>query len=448
MTLRVEWVYQDTGDELTAGGLTTSITNPNAMQYDGRYMWLACDSGIAIYEFWGSASDNEPTWDTLDELIYPKYNEAYGTNKKLKLITFISISASQIKRATRYASLSLRPDVTSTTPDGTVTVDSTTVQLTTKTNNTKVFTETSTNTIGIALVPKFLAKIAGKIYAAGASFEQIFEFDIATQRFVQTINLPIRTTGIRQIGNSNIAAAGGKLWFVNTFFNDTTPQRLYSYTPGDSTMAFTNIPNRPSTTQQYLADGKNGYVYLANFNDVSVGKYATSNGAYSMNIRVNAFPTGIWSDENRRIFVNSFAGMLSLVDWDDNEVHNNWSTDDPALSFAVDTGDSTKVWWVDGEKIVRHNLNNKTQLETGTTEDWGFNGTGLTGAPKVMQVTYPQTYGTTAGDVSILPYVFVAYSGKLTVFRLDTYWLYRPSYVEVNGQGAVVAGPEEYFGEV
>lgn len=511
MTLKVEWVYTDTGTELTTGLLSTAITTPQAFLYDGRYMWLACNEGVAIYEFWGESSNNEPAWETLSALEYPGYNQEYNQTKKLKMVAFVNVSSSQIKRSTRHPSLSLRPEIIDTTPDGSTTVSGVTVTLTTKTNNLKVITEVGPNASGIALTPKYMAKVADKVYVAGASFQHIFEFDVDTLRLTQVINLPIRVDAVRQAANSNLVSAGGKLWFVNTFFNDVTPQRLYCHVPGAADVTFTNIPNRPSTSVQYLADGKNGHIYLANFNDVSVGKYLTSNGVYVANIRTNAFPTGIWSDENRRIFVNSFAGMLTLVDWDDDGVHNEWSTDDAkddnvklARALATDPTDASKVWWVDSEKIVRYDLNTNEQLESfveakyfvgdinngasvlsaGATlasgsaaviggydvtlpaaiplqqtaaaviadeegipvslPDWVFSNSALTAEPKVLHITYPQTYGST----SVLPYVFVAYAGKLCALRLDTYLFYRESFSEVYGQAAVVAGAEEYFGEV
>ena len=445
MSLNLERVYSDTGADLTTPLLSTAIVNANEFLYDGRFMWVACDSGIAIYELWGESTNNEPPWDELDLLLYPRYDEVRGREKKLKLTTFIKITASQILRSTRHPSLSLRPEIIDTTPAGSTTVGSATVTLT-KFGDFKVITEVSPNPSGTALTPKHLAKVGSKIYCVGSNFQHIFEFDITTQRGTEVINLPMRTDVIRQIGNSNLVSAGGKLWFVNTFFDDATPQRLYRHTPGDSTMTHTNIPNRPSLTKQFLADGKNGHVYLANFNDVSVGKYRTSDGAYIANIRTNAFPTGIWSDENRRIFVNSFAGMLTLVDWDDDGVHNDWSTDDAALSLVTDTKSIDHVWWVDGTKVVRHNLNTKQQVETyvsGTQQDWMFKTDKPLTPNKCMTMTLPTTIGT----VTVGPYVFVGGASSISAFRLDDRWLYRPSFSEVNGQGAVVAGNEEYFGE-
>lgn len=445
MSLNIERVYADSGADLTTGLLSTAILNVNEFCYDGRFMWVACDSGIAIYEFWGESSNNEPLWEELDLLTYPRYDEVRGREKKLKLTTFIKITSTQVLRSTRHPSLSLRPDIVDDTPTGTITVGSTAVTLT-KVGGFKVITEVSGNDSGQALVPKHLARIGSKIYCVSDKFQYIFVFDVDSQRHTEVIGLPARIDNIRQTANSNICAAGGKLWFANSFFDDVTAQRLYFYNPANGTFAFTNIPNRPSLTKQYLADGKNGYVYLTCFNDVSIGKYETSTGAYAANIRTNALPTGIWSDENRRIFVNSFAGMLTLVDWDDDEVHNDWTTDDAALGFAADTKDITKLWWTDGTKVVRHDLNTKQQIESingEKIEDWMFDSNVALAGGRALTMTLP----TTIGGMSLAPYVFVGKTNSICAFRLDDHWLYRPSFNEVNGQGAVTAGSEKYFGE-
>lgn len=445
-TLQLERVYTDDGTELSTGTVPTTLASGAAdqMVYDGRYLWVTCSTGIAIYEFWGESSDNEPDWADLDELVYPRYDS--GAQKKLKLITFITMTSSQIKRVTRYASLSLRPEVISSTADGSTTVDGFTCTLTTKTANLRVITEVGPNPVLTALSPKWMCMIGNKMYISnGAAFTQIFEFNIDTQRFTQMITLPVRTGSTLQVANSNLAAAGGKLWCVNTFYNDTTAQQLLRYTPGTG-WGSTTIPVRPQDARAYIADGMNGFVYVTNFNNVSVSKFSTA-GTFSSTIRVNAFPSRIFSDQHRRIWVVSFAGMLSLIDYDDDEVHNDYSVNDgvPA-SFMADPNTSTKVWWADGLKLVQHDLTDKSQLESGTgSEDWVYGGLGS--SPDGLVITLPQTIPDGTSEKTMLPYALIAYSGGIAAFRFDPYMMYRVSYSEVNGQGAVVGGTLEYFGE-
>ncbi len=445
INLHLERVYQDDGTELNTAQVPTSIAGVDQMLYDGRYVWVTCTSGIAIYEFWGASSDNEPTFEELDELVYARYDS--GAKKKLRLVTFMSLGA-QLQRVTRHASLSLRPDILSTTPDGATTVGDVTATLTTIRSDLRVVTEVSTNSLG-SLSPKWIAKIGRKIYVTnGANFTKIFEFDADTQRPVRTISLPMRTTSIQEVANSNLCAAGGYLWMANTFYDDGTLQKLYRYDL--TTFTALSIPVRPQSARMFIVDGHNGHVYFTNFNNVSISKVSYDNTFVSA-IRTNALPTQMWSDQNRRIWVNSYAGMLTLVDYDDDGVHNDWSTDDAAQALAFDPSDSTKLWWCDGAKLVKHDLTTKTQLETShnpdETDDWFFDGSFPAGNVVSMISVPSQVIGYDGGEKTMAPYLILGFDNHLACIRLDTYLMYRKSYAELNGQGAVVAGSVAYFGE-
>lgn len=447
INLNLERVYTDDGTELSTAGVPTSLAGADQLAYDGRYVWVTCAGGVAIYEFWGEASDSEPLWEDLDELTYPRYDS--GAKKKLRLITFMSLG-SQLLRVTRHASLSLRPDILSTTADGTVMVGAVSCELKTIRSDLRVIAETSTNSLG-SLSPKWIQKIGSKMYVtSGANFTKIFEFDIETQRPIRAITLPERITNVLEVANSNLCAASGKLWLVNTFYDDATLQKLYQFDPTLNTWAYSTIPVRPSSARTFIADAYNGHVYITNYNNVSISKF-TYAGTFVQAIRTNALPTGLWTDQNRRIWVNSYAGMLTLVDYDDDQVHNDWSTDDAALSLVMDPNDSTKLWWCDGAKLVRHDLTTKTQLETShnpdETDDWFFTGQFPAGDVVSLLSTVPQVIGYAGGEKTMASYLIMSFDNHLAAVRLDTYLMYRKSYAELNGQAAVVAGAIAYFGE-
>ena len=369
MSYKLEKVFSDTGSELSTGALNTTLGQGVQSCYDGRFMWVTAANGIGIYEFWGASSDDEPTVDEVDDLTWQRYTEQ-GPQRKLKLVTFINITSGQVKRSTRYLNLSLVPGWTGGA--GSTTVSGTAVTLTQSRSDLLVCTEVSTNTYSTALSPYFICKWYDKMYvSSGANFTKIFVFDIASQRLVDVIGLGFDQDGSTALtANSNLIAENGYLWFVNTFFNDITAQRMYRVRCSDKAITSSAINIRPASTRTWLASGFNGYVYATNFNGVSIAKFDTTTGAQADRIRVNGLPTRIFSDQNRRIFVGSFAGMLSLVDWDDDGVHNDYSYGDGTLfGFASDTTDSTKVWFTDGTLLARYDLNNKEQLETGPSID-------------------------------------------------------------------------------
>lgn len=467
MSWKIEKIFTDTGAELSTAGLSTALGQTIQSVYDGRFMWVTCSNGIAIYEFWGQSSGDEPTVDEVDDLLWKRYEEE-GPLRKLKLITFIKIEAGQVKRSTRYLSLSVAPGWTGGA--GSTTVGGTTVTFTANREDLLVATEVSSNSVGVALSPYWICKVGGKMVVSnGANFSRCWVFDIATQRPESSFEFPVQpvpqvfdpnpcATGIvatpataKIVANSNLVGSNGRIWFVNTFYNDDTPQRLYNYKLSDSTLGSEPINVRPSDVRTWLADGFNGYIYLTNSNGVSVTKFDYNTGAQVSRIRTNAFPTKIFTDQNRQIFVASFGGMLTLVDWDDDGVHNDYSAEYSENStipaFASDPVDTDKVWFAQlTGKVTRYSLSTKQQLETEGEADWSIKETGFA-TPDWLTVVPSRTYTTSAGVVrTVRPYMFMCDGGTVRLFALD-YYLVRDNFFEVNGQGAVVGGDLQYFGE-
>lgn len=357
MSWKFEHVYDSNGTELSTANLATTLDGAADFCYDGRYVWVSAGSnGVAVYEFWGANSDDEPAFEDLDELMYPRYDS--GVKKKLRLVTFIKITGTTVQRVTREPSLA---------DDG----------ATKTTLNETEFTYYKSNTVpgALSLNGYHVVYNAGKVYVSnGATFTNIFEFDVNTQQFVRVIEVGETYSGLTNEWfasgstygmNSNLCAAGGKLWFVGASWGDDAQQRLYSYNPLTDVKTTTNIPVRPTRTRTWIADGYNGYVYITNHNNVSVSKFNVETGAFVSIIRTNALPTRIFSGPDRRIWVSSFAGMLTLVDWDDDQTHNNWGTETTILSGNVDPTDTTKFWWIRTDGVLsRMNLNDGTRLQT------------------------------------------------------------------------------------
>lgn len=501
MGYKLDHVFDSDGTELSSPTHATTLDGAVSMAYDGRYLWVTCGTnGVAIYEWWGEASDHEPAFETLDDLMYPRYDD--GPKKKLRLVTYITVSPGSVTRSTVFPSLKEEDAVL---------------------HDEKIWVKTSIHSGG-QLNAFYIKKCAGKMYVTnGPSFKQIFAFDIQAQNLIEVIGVSDKYAGNEFPMNSNLESAGGKLWMVGSTFSDISPQKLYSLNPITKAMTTTAINVRPSLARTAIANGFNGSVYITDYNNVSVNRYNVETAAFIQTIRVNAFPTNIFSGPDRRIWVSSYAGMVSLIDWNDSEVHNDWSSglDDPmmrAISLQVDTSDGSKLWFVNSDNVlVRHDINTHEQLETAKPEntplsagssfplpdgqtvmiqntaeatakvldplgnihvlstgesinvtgsdaeqlsvevlagsidvkpsgDWVFEHTKL-GKPEQLWISLPATYQDETQAVrQVKPYVFIIQEGKLLSWRLDRY-LYRDNYATVNGQGAVVAGPQHYFGE-
>ncbi len=156
---KFEKVFSDDGSELSTGTLSTTLGTVINAAYDGVYVWVCATNGIGIYEFFGASSDDEPSVDEVDDLLWVRYTEQ-GPKRKLKLVTFIKIDATHIKRSTRYLSLSLAPGWAGGA--GSTTVGAVTITFTQNRTDLLVATEVSTHADG-ALSQYWITKVGSKM---------------------------------------------------------------------------------------------------------------------------------------------------------------------------------------------------------------------------------------------------------------------------------------------
>lgn len=533
MSRNLDWVFRSNGRDLSTAGLTTSVALAQQMLFDGTYLWVTCGTdGIAIYQYFGANSDDEPAWDELDDTTRFRYDE--GLSRKLRLVTFIKVTTTQVIRSTCLPALSLFPTLSPSDPDGAYTISGTPVTVTTVANGERVITSTvSRGGTFTALNAFYMATDGTSVFVTnGQNFTEVHKFTIASQdfdsKFTFAAALPDASPNVM---NSNLCFASGKLWAVNTFYSDTVNQKLCTYTISGGAQAEHNIPVRPGNTRSWIADGYNGSVYVTNFNEFTVTRYAYA-GTFGATIRVNSSPTKVFSFPDKRIFVSSFAGMLSLIDWDDDGVHNDWGTETSCVALQVDPDDSAHLWFVNADGIVaRHYLNDSTQNEVSeedddwvwnhprlcdytfqqsitksTTVDLGrenlqsqvysiedkvyhpdvvitnaagtvtyvehidytvntltgiltFTGTIADGvslrasyywskffASNIL-ITPELTYTAGASSITVLPHLFVISENVLLAIRFEPYRTHLPAETGVTGQGAVVAGSNQYFGD-
>lgn len=442
-----EKVFSDDGSELSTATLATALGQTIQGIYDGRFMWVTAANGIGIYEFWGASSGDEPTIDEIDDLLWARYTEQ-GPLRKLKLITFISISASQVKRSTRYLSLSLAPGWTGGA--GSTTAGGAAITFTANRADLLVATEVSTNSSGIALTPYWIATCNDKIIVSnGANYSNIFVFDVATQQLVSVLTLGLEPSGAATIANSNLLGLSGKAWCVNTFYDDATSQRLITKNINTGTETSTNINVRPSSTRAWLANGYNGFVYMTDHNGVSVSRYDQSTAALGARIRTSAFPHHVFTTQDRMILVASDTSLLTTVDWDDDGVHFSNNTENVPTSMARDPVSSTKYWFTrtSGNQLMKYDLTSGDMFEVGpTAADWVVSSSPIA-APVQVHTIGSRTYTASDGSTrTIRPYLFVLSGSSVYLVAIDNP-LVRSWYTSINGQAALVGGSQQYFGE-
>lgn len=484
MAYKLAQVFSTDGTELTNSLHTTTLSGANQMAYDGRYLWVTCGTnGIAIFDHWAddiNRVSTRPAFTDIDDLTQQYWADqdsliAAIPQMKLKLVTYITVTSSQILRST-----CLEPQAES---------------LSTKTArdsySDNIFSKVTSRS-GNALNAAYIKLMNGKMYVTnGIVFDEIFEFDINTQKFTQRFSvpdtykgsttiplvagMPVFTNGQKYKMLSNLEVADNKLWMVGQSWGEDKQRQVYNFNPITGNLFSVDSQARPGFSRSFIANGMNGYVYVANYNDWGVCKFDASTSAFVKNIRVNGYPCGIWAGSDRRIWVTSYAGMLSLLDYDDDQVHNDYSTESIASAVQVDPTDGTSIWFINATNVLaKYSLNTKTQMESSTshTHDWEFYNDKLT-TPDNFIIIPGFTYSdSNLNTVTVKPHIIVindsslvcwfisgTYSGSpdennplADIVYRDYKYPYtdypsRTIYAELTGQAAVSAGNSTYFGE-
>lgn len=172
-------------------------------------------------------------------------------------------------------------------------------------------------------------------------FDKITKIDLTTREIVEVIDIPV---GKKMY--SNMVFSCGKLFMVEKAKTDQLGldrQYLYFYDTISKTWNAESIPGRKQLAIAELCAGNDGFVYVANFNGVSITKFNAQTGAFVSTIRTNAFPQAITASFNHEVFVSSFGGMVTRVETPTNTVHNEYSSLGVAKSIAC-AGDS-HIWF-------------------------------------------------------------------------------------------------------
>ena len=340
-------------------------------------------------------------------------------------------------------------------------------------------------------------------------FDKITKIDLSTREIIEVINCP---TG--KVMNSNLICESGKLWMVDSAKEDQVyPDRqyLYHYDVNAKVWGAESIPTKKQKARAMLTAGNDGYVYVTNFNNVSIAKFDAQTTFFSSLIRTNAFPQSITASTNREVMVGSFGGMVTRVDGVAETAHNDYSSLGTAISLAchgsdyvwfagtkpldpkVKDEDKTKDAWtaptIDGAAsswqdtgnndgwpvgtknpaddffLGRLNRSNNEVFFTGLThkklafnfwfddkEDWNIEPLQDTDKITNVFVTLPFTLtqfnGTSWYQISVVPHlIFFSSTSKLTFVKLDHEFARKNSF-EVTGQSMVSTGSEDYMGDV
>ena len=374
-----------------------SLSSPKEIAFDGRHVWVTGNNQVYVVKYWDYATTEEDYdklgFANIDNLTIDRYNS------KLAIVATISI------------------------PQGS----------------------------------HWIVRGGNSMWiASAADFTKITQVDIDSQTVVGTY----LTTPNSVVMDSNLCYENGKLWMVDTApLTNTAPDRqnLHFYDIESSVWSSVEIQTRKSLQKTWIAAPHNGFVYVTNYNDVGVTKFNSITGAWVSQIRVNRLPTALAVTEERDLFVVGAGNLLSRVDPSSDAVTNPYGLISSVNSIAS-SHDAAYLWWVNTNyRLVRMKKSDQSvyctvpaigdEVDDVRISTTGFGDTAVTDVFITPQFTYDNWDGAGWSTVTIKPYMFMIGSGHLMAFRMDNPLYLTLNKIEVNSQGMISTGPEDYMGE-
>jgi hypothetical protein len=288
---------------------------------------------------------------------------------------------------------------------------------------------------------------AGYIWVMNIAKTKITRIDVQDYSTIE-INLPTEM-------DSNIAYGEDKIWFADkapeTQSSPDTQNLYYLSCSSLEVSSGTEIPNKKQIEPIHIAYGKNGYVYLTNFNDVSVSKFDASDGSHVTDIRVNREPTHIYVDEDLKIWVSSYGGMLSSIDNLDAVTHSHGT-----VSNVKSMADDGTYFWVTtvNDSLLRINKSTKSILEadTGQGEDYelllsdSFSDANIQKLLITPAFTYEAWNGSSYDTIEVKQYVFAITNSYINTFR-NYKPLIRENFAQLDAVAMISTGEYDYTGD-
>lgn len=318
-----------------------------------------------------------------------------------------------------------------------------------------------------------------------AFFDTIYQIHIRTRQVFGKFQLPKNTDGKSKKMNSNICYANGKLFMVENYEESIgANQNVWVFDIATKTFSKVQLTVKPQKTKAYLAQCYTGYVYVSNYNGLSLTKIDVSTLAITSVIRGNAFPTLVIGTPDKKIVTSSYGGLMSFLDETDTFTHslstekdiqvlayqdaNTYWTIDASGKLIRATSDNALIGnadgWTGDYVIVTSCAKNQMDDDLGEMQGGVIDNSGnflndysipasyhdLTVAPEFK---YQRWNGTALVDATLAPRVIVIADNTLFVINTDEIKFCYPtpavsrSSVSISGKAMVSYGPSNYLGE-
>lgn len=207
--------------------------------------------------------------------------------------------------------------------------------------------------INVPLYPLQITSLGDRAFIAcadsqftGGRFDQLV--------IVNTVGTIERTIKLPETMKSNLAITNNKVWMVSDDHNANFQQILHWYDLSTETFGQAPIPCRHQVEPRVLARDYNGFILVADYNNLSITKF-TNAGTFVSTTRVaaagsaaNREPGHFTINHNKEVFISSFNGMISKM----NTMNDTFTWYSTGLGDVTSMSDDGTFQWVATQKIA------------------------------------------------------------------------------------------------
>ena len=304
----------------------------------------------------------------------------------------------------------------------------------------------------------YLAKEGNNLFVTdGSEYGVVYRLDLSTRLKGLTKTTADSTYTLPTSSNARFAAANDKLWFTDLATMDQIDperQKLYSYDIFTLTYNSDDIPTRKQFEPVQIVYGNSTYIWLTNYNNVSVMKYSVLAGAWASTVRTARSIKSIYANQNNQVFVGSVNGLVQSINQSTDFVTQLLGTSIDGVSCDGLVEDGTFVWAVSEDlSLARVNKTTYDARFTNGTAGYKIGSSSVTypfaGSARKITITEPITYqywnGSSFDTRNVRRYVFVVTNNKIYGWRCQA--MYRENSYQVRCTAMIATGSEKYYGD-
>lgn len=106
-----------------------------------------------------------------------------------------------------------------------------------------------------------------------------------------------------QVAGSNLCAANGKLFLTSVNLTNAEQQRVFMYDIAANTWVHNIIPGKHQTSERFIVDGLDGFVWVTSKNNHAVVKVSAETGLPTASVRIHRHPYAMHVNQSKEVYV-------------------------------------------------------------------------------------------------------------------------------------------------